>query len=115
MVLAGQLLSVPCGLSSSSRLPWLVHMAARKDYKRKGVTGHCHFYNLLAKASCQASPDSKDEEKTSLLKGRNCQHHRYREWGKIFANFCYQSYLVVTPNFAKTIKCTHSILSPRIF
>lgn len=75
MGLARTVLCVPRDLPSSSGLPWLVHMAARKDYKRKGVGGvetdHCYFcYTVLAKASHQVCPESKGEEKPPCFMGR---------------------------------------------
>ena len=74
--LAGGVLSVSYSLPASSRLPCLVHMATRKNYKWKGVGSmgmeRCYFcYTLLTKASHQAHPESKGEEKPSWFMGRS--------------------------------------------
>ena len=75
--LAGIVLSVPYSLPASSRLPWLVHMATRKNYKWKGVGSmqmeRCYFcYTLLVKTSHQAHPESKGEEKPSCFMRSSC-------------------------------------------
>lgn len=69
---AGTVLSVPYSLPAASRLPWLVHMAARKNVGSMEME-HCYFcYTLLAKASHQAHPESKGEEKPSCFMRSSC-------------------------------------------
>lgn len=96
--LARTALTVPHGLSSSSRLPWLVPLAARKDYKRKSLEGvelgHCYFcYFLLANASYQTNLELKGKEKPPCFMAQGVVENCVK--------FCSQPQVVMTANLLR--------------
>ena len=83
---AGTVLSVPYSLPAASRLPWLVHMAARKNVGSMEME-HCDFcYTLLAKASHQGQSrfyEGKYSASTSLVRGAVKSHGKWYRYRKV--------------------------------